>query len=136
MAQTFDKKTTGWLGLWYHNDSHSWSSAVIDLSAFKSFKGTARIYMRKNKYYEKDTNRPNYVFVICDSNSQRFVQEVEIQDDVWDREEWIKVYKRNDKFIDENDNRLFTREEVREVIRGVIRDVQCGYTDLLPEDYV
>ena len=37
---------------------------------------------------------------------------------------------------DEDGETVYTRDEVLRIIHGVVRDVQSGYTDLLPEDYV
>lgn len=136
MLETFDKKTTGWIGLWYHNDSHSWSSAALNLSILKDFKGTVRIYMRKNKFYEKNSNRPNYILAISDSKAERFVQNLEVIDDEWDWEEWSKLYNRDGAYFDEKGNRFYSEDEAQTIINGVISDVKCGYTDLIPEDYV
>ena len=135
----FDKKTTPWLGLWYHQDSHSFSSEVINLAALREFKGNVRLYMRKNKFWTKDSNRPNYVFSICDANSQRFVQDIEVIDDEWDREPYSKLYQRQDGYFDEEGNRYFSREEVRTIINGTVSDVKSGIYDpydILPEDFV
>ena len=61
--ETFDNKQTKWEGLWWHGEYNGFSSATIDLSALKQFKGKVRLYVRKNKFYENGKNRrPNYFF--------------------------------------------------------------------------
>lgn len=135
-VQSYDKKTTGWIGIWYHPESNSYSSAALNLKVFKDFKGTVRFYLRKNRFYQKGTNRPNFVLAISDSKAERFIQQIEVIDDEWDREEWRKLYTRNGSYFDDGNNRFYSEDEVRTIIDGVIRDVQNGYTDLIADDYV
>lgn len=79
--KTFDCKQTSWEGLWYHPETLGYTSAAINLSKLKQFKGAVRIYVRKNKYYNGGENgRPNYVFCIKDAKSETFV-DADICDD-------------------------------------------------------
>ena len=136
--QTFDKKTTGWCGLWYHEETRAYSSARMNLSVLKSFKGNVQIYMKKNKFYQKNTNRPNFVFTICDSNSPRFAQDVEVIDDDWDYEEWLKLYNRNGIFVDEDGDRFYSKKEVEQMLDEIRFDIQNGKRpeDFYIEDYM
>ena len=69
--RTFDAKTTTWEGLWYHPETLGYSSAAINLSKLKEFKGTVRLYVKKNRFYNGGENgRPNYVFCIRDASSE------------------------------------------------------------------
>ena len=118
---TFDRKQTNWEGLWYQKNGQYFQSAVIDLSKLKDFKGTVRVFVRKNKFYNNGENsRPNYVFCIRDAKSD-FEHEIEIED-----------------IENDSDERLYTEEEVRRCIHGACEDGRHGYEpyDLLISDYI
>lgn len=69
--ESFDAKRTSWEGLWWHNKTNYFSSAAINLKALKDFKGSVRLFVRKNSSYENGKNgRPNYVFSICDAKAE------------------------------------------------------------------
>lgn len=124
--EVFDNRQTNWEGLWWHSEYNGFSSACIDLSALKRFKGKVRLYVRKNKLFNRGENgRPNYHFCLKDANAEVFhILEVEEDDDTP---------------RDKDGNRLYTEEEVRKIINGVMRDTQYGFSDpydLLPSDYV
>ena len=118
--ETFDNKQTKWEGLWWHGEYNGFSSATIDLSALKQFKGKVRIYVRKNKFYENGKNgRPNYFFCIKDSKADVF-HLLEIEDE-------------------ENENeteRLYTEEEVYQVIHGMESEYGLSYGNNLISDYL
>lgn len=125
--QPFDGKQTNWCGLWWHPEYHSFSSEAISLAEIRKFKGKVRLVVRKNKLYNNGENgRPNYHFSLRDAYSEKFFTlEVEDEEDDYPR--------------DKDGNRLYTAEEVRRVISGVVRDVEYGFhdpNDLLIEDYV
>lgn len=81
MLKTFENKQTSWEGLWYHPENTGFSSAVLNLSKLKEFKGPVRIYVRKNKYYNHGENgRPNYLFCIKDAKGDTFT-DIGIEDD-------------------------------------------------------
>lgn len=80
-CETFDRKQTNWLGLWYNPSNHGFSSQTINISELKKFKGKVRIYMRKNRFFNNgENNRPNYQFVIKDSDSPTF-EDIFVEDD-------------------------------------------------------
>lgn len=127
--EPYDNKKTKWLGLWYHKDMYAFTSPALDLADLRKFKGAVRLIVKKNKFYNNGENgRPNYVFMLCDSKCEKYIpfEVEEIQ------EGWEKQYQTGEG------ERLYTHDEVRQVISGVIRDVHCGYDegDLIPEDYV
>lgn len=70
--EVIDGKMTTWEGLWWHPEINAYTSAAISLSELRKFKGKVRIQIRKNMYYEKGGNRPNYNFPIRDANSDVF----------------------------------------------------------------
>ena len=127
-------KQTNWQGLWWHPEYNGFSSAVIDLADLRKFKGKVRLYVRKNKFFNGGENgRPNYHFCIKDAKSNTFAAlEVEDDEDAEDDDDDGAHY-------DKDGNRLYTADEVRKVINGVVADVKYGYTDpydLLISDYV
>lgn len=78
--EPFDAKQTNWEGLWWHPEYCGFSSACINLSKLKQFKGNVRLYVRKNKYFNGGENgQPNYRFCIKDSKSDVF-HSMEIED--------------------------------------------------------
>ena len=122
--ETFDNKQTKWEGLWWHGEYNSFSSAAIDLSALKQFKGKVRLYVRKNKFYENGKNgRPNYFFCIKDSKADAS-RLLEIEDD-------------EDEDEDEDEaERLYTAEEVYRVIHGMESEYGLSYGNNLISDYL
>lgn len=129
----FEDLQTKWCGLWYDPHNGGFSSTAFRLSELKKFKGAVKIYVKKNKFYKKDTNRPNYVFCIKDSNSPTFI-ELEIEED----EDAKSCYFDEDNgcYYTGDDVRLYTYEEVQYAIRRSVEDAQNGYTDNLVEDYL
>ena len=112
---------TNWEGLWYHPESHSYSSAVLNLAALKDFKGCCRMKVIKNRFKKKGDNKPNYLFTIASVDKDADdIQPVGIK----------------------NDEEMFTYSEVYRLIRRCIdesySDFKSGYSnhDLIPEDYL
>ena len=134
--ETFSRKQTSWEGLWYHKEYCGFSSAAIDLSTLKQFKGPVRLYVRKNKYYNDGlNNRPNYFFCIKAFDSETF-KTIEVSED----EDNAPYYDKEDEcYYDEEGGRLYTSEEVRRIINGTFDDVKYGISDpydILPSDFV
>lgn len=79
--ETTDGKTTNWCGLWWHPEYNGFSSAPINLAQLKNFKGTVRLYVRKNKFFNNGENgRPNYTFCLKDANAEMFT-DIKFADD-------------------------------------------------------
>ena len=116
-CESFDKKTTNWIGLWWHPEYQMYTSPAINLSTLKSFKGIVRISLKKNPFYNKVKNTPNYTMKITDSKSETGC-ELEIEDEEEDMTE------------------VFTRKQVREIINDAVYAAKQGYGayDILPED--
>lgn len=122
--EPFDNKQTNWEGLWWHSEYNGFSSAAINLSALRKFKGTVRLYVRKNKYYNNGENgRPNYHFCLKDAQADMF-RTIEIE------EEADNIPK------DKDGNRLYTEEEVYTIIHGMESDYGLSWGNNLIEDYV
>lgn len=123
--EPFDSKQTKWLGLWWHPEYNGFSSSALNLSVLKQFKGTVRLYVRKNRYFNKGENgRPNYVFCIKDAKSDEpYTMEIETEEE-------------NDVQTDKNGNRLYTEDEVYQVIHGMENYYGLSYGNNLIEDYI
>ena len=64
-------KVSEWEGLWYHADSHCYTSASFNLSEIKQFKGNIRFRVVKNRFFNGGENgRPNYAFRIESVDSE------------------------------------------------------------------
>ena len=77
MLHAFDRRETTWEGLWYHPESHNYTSAAINLSQLKKFKGSVRLIMIKNKF-KKSANAPNYLFRIQDTQADANANEMNV----------------------------------------------------------
>ena len=91
--ETIDGKTTNWCGLWWHPEYNGFSSESINLAQLKQFKGTVRLYVRKNKYFNGGQNgRPNYTFCLRDAQSETFKSIEVFGDPKYDH--WIPCHER------------------------------------------
>lgn len=123
-----------WQGLW-NNRQGVYSGKLIAKKDIPTGKGEkVRLIVRHNKYYEKDSNRPRFVYCFADSEAHEdFCEPVE-----WE-EYHSRPYKDDDGcYYDEEGNRLYTREDARAIINGTVADVKYGITDpydILPEDF-
>lgn len=109
--KAFDRKQTNWQGLWYHDEYHGFSSAALSLAELRKFKGKVRLFVYKNKFYEKDSNRPNYVFRIMDADAEVF-NTVEVEDM-------------------EEEERLYTEDEVQSILDRVGSSLGGGHKKYL-----
>ena len=126
--EPFEQKRTKWQGLWYNPSNYTFTSTTLDLADLRKFKGKIRLIVRKNKFYDKDLNRPNYIFMLIDSKCEKFNPfEIEQIDEGW-----------ADCYQTPEGERLYTEDEVKQVMRGACRDGHNGYDeyDLLISDYV
>lgn len=122
VLEPFAAMQTQHLGLWWHPEIAQFMSAAFNLAELKRFKGTVRVYMHKNRYFKEGTNRPNYTFCIRDSKSGA-PQELEVvadEDGPWYDEEGGCYY-------DKDGERLFTREEVRRIMDGMVLAAEDGF---------
>ena len=129
--KSFERQQTTWEGLWYHPEQLGFSSAVINLSKLKAFKGTIILYVRKNKYYKEGSNRPNYVFSIRDAKSEAPVTPDVIEDTKYATKDENGVWHTSDG------ERLYTYSEAYDAVSNAINDAQCyGCDDMYVEHYL
>ena len=120
------KMDTKWKGLWALDKQGLYAGQVIKKKDIPSY---TRIVLRYNKFYEKDGNRPRFVY--CFSDSEEYKEKCVPVDK--------KPYKDGETYYTEDGNRLYTRDEVRAVINGTVDAVEYGIHDpydILPEDFV
>lgn len=128
-CQTFEKKQTGWMGLWWHPEYSGFSSTTFSMATLKEFKGPVKVYVRKNKFYEQGGNRPNYCFCIKDANAEIFA-EVQVEEE----KPRCRYDADNDCYYGNDGERLYTYSEVRRIIECAMADFEYGITD--PGDIV
>lgn len=122
---------TKWLGLWKQERQGFYAGQVIKKGEIPKY---TRIVLRYNKYYDKDSSRPRFVYCFADSEgyaSKCVPIELEESEDL--------PYKGDDgNYYTETGERLYTREDARAIINGTFRDCQYGISDpydILPEDF-
>lgn len=116
--KSFERQQTTWEGLWYQPEWLGFSSAAINLSKLKAFKGTVILYVRKNKYYKEGSNRPNYVFSIRDAKS-----EAPVTPDVIEGTEYA-TKDENGVWHTGNGERLYTESETLDAVSHAIADTE------------
>ena len=131
MLETIEGKQTNWCGLWWHPEYQGFSSGSIDLAQLRKFKGKVKLYVRKNKFFNKGENgRPNYCFCLKDSKSSIF-QTLEIEED-------SDKSCEDEHYYDKDGNRLYTYDEVQYAINCASEEGARGYRwgDNLVEDFL
>ena len=116
--EPIEGKRSSWEGLWWHPENNRFSSAVLNLADLRKYKGNVRLIVRKNRYFNGGQNgRPNYHFCLVEADKEG---------KTWAIEEA------------EEEERLYTREEVERVKYGACMEGQRGFDpgDLLIEDFV
>lgn len=120
--------TTKWQGLWAQERQGFYAGQVIKKTDIPKY---TRVILRYNKFYEKDGNRPRFVY--CFADSEGFADKcVQIEQE-------RKPYKEDEVYYTEDGERLFTYADARAIINGTVADVKYGIHDpydILPEDFV
>lgn len=134
-------KRSKWFGLWNNDEKHYMVSQPIKIDDLKDFteSDNFRLILKKNKYYEKNTNRPYYNFAIgnCYASANNQITSKDMQyDDLDDELSEMSEYEIRDYILEKYDIKLFTYEEVREVMREANYDGTQHITDIILEDYI
>ena len=121
--------TTKWMGLWSQDRQGFYAGKVIKKADIPKY---TRVVLRYNKYYEKDGNRPRFIYCFADSEGyeSRCVP-IEVAE--------RQPYKEDGTYFTEDGDRLFTRDEARAIINGTVGAVEYGEHDplnILPEDFI
>lgn len=121
--------TTKWEGLWEQKRQAFYAGKVIKKADIPKY---TRIVLRYNKYYEKGSTKPRFIYCFADSEGyESKCVPVEMAE--------RQPYKEDGIYYTEDGERLFTRDEARAIINGTVSDVEYGIHDpydILPEDFV
>ena len=121
---------TNWQGLWKQRDA-IYSSYVLKKSDIPKY---SKLIVRYNKYYEKDSTKPMFVFCFANGDSVKAITMETTE------EEFLTIQEMKERIeeLEEQIEEMYTREQVEEVKRGACIDGQNGYYpgDLLIEDYI
>ena len=122
--------TTKWEGLWAQESPAIYAGKVIKKSDIPKY---TRIVLRYNKHYQKDSNRPRFVYCFADSEGYE-------SKCIPLRAEERKPYIGSDgNYYTGDGERLYTQEDARRIIDGAFYDTRAGVSDpwdILPEDFV
>lgn len=134
-------KRSKWYGLWNNSEKHFMVSQPISIDSLKDFteSDSFRLIIKKNKYYEKDSNRPYYNFAIgnCYESASNEITSKDMQYDDLDNElSEMSEYEIRDYILEKYDIKLFTYEEVRKVMHEANYDGTQHITDIILEDYI
>ena len=134
-------KRSKWYGLWNNSEKHFMVSQPINIDSLKDFteSDSFRLIVKKNKYYEKGGNRPYYNFAIgnCYESANNEITSKDMQyDDLDDELSEMSEYEIRNYILEKYDIKLFTYEEVREVMHEANYDGTQHITDIILEDYI
>lgn len=100
-----------WLGLWAQERQGFYAGQVIKKGDIPKY---TRIVLRYNKYYEKDSNRPRFVYCFADSEGyESKCVPVEI--------EGKPPYEEDGGYYTGDGDRLYTEREVQDILN------RCAY---------
>lgn len=106
---------TKWLGLWAQERQGFYAGQTIKKADIPKY---TRIVLRYNKFYEKDSNRPRFVYCFADSKEYKSkCVPIEIVDNM-------------------DEERLYTEEEVYQIIHGIQEHHGLPYGEDLIEDFI
>ena len=106
---------TKWQGLWAQERQGFYAGQVIKKADIPKY---TRLVLRYNKFYEKDGNRPRFVYCFADSEGYK--------------DKCVPL-----EIVDEEEaERLYTEEEVYQIIHGMQIEHGLSYGDDLIEDYI
>lgn len=136
-------KRSDWFGLWNNNENSYMISQPIKIESIKDFvdNDNFRLIVKKNKFYQKGSNKPYYCFAIgnCKDSAYNLITSKEMNKNSFmdelkemDEEQLVQLIE------EVTSKRLFTYTECQKIKRGACLDGQRGYDvgDLLIEDYV
>ena len=99
---------TKWQGLWAQERQGFYAGYVIKKADIPKY---TRLVLRYNKYYEKDSNKPRFVYCFADSEgyeSKCVPIEIEEEQPYYDAE--------SEEYFTGDGERLYTESEVQDII--------------------
>lgn len=124
--------TTKWMGLWAQERPAFYAGQVIKKADIPKY---TRIVLRYNKYYEKDSSRPRFVYCFADSDgyAEKCIP-IEYEEESGDG-----AYLGDDgNYYTASGDRLYTHDEVQYAINRASEDGArgYGYGDNIVSDYL
>ena len=124
-----------WFGLWKNDDKHYMISQPIEK---ESLNDTFRIIIKKNKFYTKDSNRPNYCFAIGSDYSS--ADNTISGSDLWyynfdDLKERIKTVFEEAlvgcpySMTDDDGYEVFIRDWVEKIRENVLKEIEADQNE-------
>lgn len=117
---------TKWMGIWAMDQPALYAGQVIKKADIPKY---TRIVLRYNKYYEKDSNKPKFVYCFADAEGYKS-KCVPIE------KENAAVYEEDGCYYTKSGERLYTQSEVQYAINRAAADGARGYSDNLVSDYL
>lgn len=127
--------TTKWMGLWAQERPALYAGRVIKKEDIPKY---TRIVLRYNKYYEKGSNRPRFVY--CFADSEGYADKcfpIEYEEESEESNE--SAYMADDgNYYTQNGERLYTESEVEDAINRCASYVggDGEYGNHLVSDYI
>lgn len=125
-----DKKNakTSWEGLWFQRPG-VYSGKKIKKSDIPAY---SRLIVRFNKYWEKDSLRPKYVYCFAQEDASNAIT-MELS-----RDEYVAFEDLKNRIfeLEEQIESMYTYEQVNRAVRRAAEDGQNGYTDVIASDYL
>lgn len=119
---------TSWEGLWFQREG-VYSGKTIKKA---DIPGYARLIVRFNRYYEKDSSRPRFVYCFASGDSASAITLEKTHEEYMTFEEM----KDRIKELEEQVEDMYTYDEVNSAVRAAARDGANGYTDVIASDYL
>ena len=101
---------TNWLGLW-NNREGVYSGQVIKKADIPPY---ARLVVRYNKFYEKDSNRPRFVYCFASGDSAKAITVKKTHEEFIDMQN--SPYEEDGCYYTCDGERLYTESEVQAMI--------------------
>ena len=124
--------TTKYEGLWAQGRQGFYAGKVINKKDIPNY---TRLVIRYNKFYEKDGNRPRFVYCFADAKGyENKCVPLEYEENA----EGAPYKGEDGNYYTESGDRLYTRDDARAIIDGTFDDVKFGISDpwdILPEDF-
>jgi len=118
---------TSWEGLWFQRPG-IYSGKTIKKSDIPAY---SRLIIRFNKYWEKDSSRPKYVYCFAEGNAATAI--------TLSKDEYVSAIQALENRIcelEEQIESMYTYEQVNRAVRRAAEDGLNGYTDVLASDYL
>ena len=119
---------TKWEGLWYQKEG-VYAGKVIKKADIPKY---AKLIVRYNKYYSKDSNKPKFVYCFANGDSANAIT-MEVNSETFQDSE---IMANRIAELEEQISNMYTHEQVQYAINMASEDAINGYTDNIVSDYL